>query len=219
MDKYFPPQFNSKQFHCPWCHVFASQTWCDLFPFQNQTLTNKWYNDEDEIRPANHITISVCAHCGKASLWADDKLLIPSTSTVPAPHELMPDNVVPLYREAMEVLPSSPRSAAALMRLAVQVLVNHLGGKGENLNDDIRCLVKNGLPIQVQQALDAVRVIGNNAVHPGSIDFSDTPEVANTLFSLVNLVVDIMIAKPKEIEDFFTSLPAAELEKIKRRDG
>ena len=45
---------------------------------------------------------------------------------------------------------------------------------GDDMNDeererieDIVSMVKRGLEEQVQKALDAVRVIGNNAVHPG----------------------------------------------------
>lgn len=215
LDKYFPPHFKNNQFHCPWCHVYASQRWYPLIP--ENMAHYEWDNYAN--RPATSIFVSRCAHCQKTALWADDQLLIPATSTVPPPHELMPGNVSPLYQEAMAVLPTSSRSAAALLRLAVQVLVAHLGGKGDNLNDDIRNLVKAGLPVKAQQALDAVRVIGNNAVHPGSIDFDDTPEVANTLFGLVNHVVEIMIAQPKRNEDFFNSLPSEELAKIKRRDS
>ena len=45
--------------------------------------------------------------------------------------------------------------------------------KGENLNADVAKLVKKGLPVDVQQALDAVRVIGNEALHPGQMDLRD----------------------------------------------
>jgi hypothetical protein len=123
LDKYFPPQFNSNQFHCPWCHVYASQEWSELYPKNNPTLSLRWVNDSGNIRPASFIKIAVCAHCGRSSLWAVDQLLIPATSTVPSPHELMSDNVSLLYRE---VLPTSSKSAAALLRLAVQILVAHL---------------------------------------------------------------------------------------------
>jgi len=50
-----------------------------------------------------------------------------------------------------------------------------LGQKGENLNADIGDLVKAGLRIQVQRSLDIVRVVGNNQVHPGTLDVRDDP--------------------------------------------
>jgi hypothetical protein len=38
----------------------------------------------------------------------------------------------------------------------------------------------------VQQSLDIVRVIGNDAVHPGQIDLTDDIETATKLFVLIN---------------------------------
>jgi len=91
----------------------------------------------------------------------------------------------------------------------------HLAGK--NINDDIKLLVQKGLPVQVQQALDAVRVIGNNAVHPGQID-TDNPEMAGSLFALVNLVTDYMLSKPNEVSEIYGSLPQGAIEAIEKRD-
>jgi Domain of unknown function (DUF4145) len=64
----------------------------------------------------------------------------------------------------------------------VQKLCVRLGGGGANLNDDIGLLVQSGFPVQIQHALDVVRVIGNNAVHPGEISVDDNPEIAQALF-------------------------------------
>lgn len=94
-----------------------------------------------------------------------------------------------------------------------------LGGKGEKINDDIAELVKKGLPATVQQALDVVRVVGNNAVHPGQIDLDDSPEIAGSLFGLINFIVEKMIAEPKKIGELFNGLPSSAKAGIAKRDG
>ena len=63
-----------------------------------------------------------------------------------------------------------------------------LGGKGGNLNQDIKDLVKGGLSAKIQKALDICRVVGNNAVHPGKIDLNDNPKIALNLFEMINVV-------------------------------
>lgn len=67
--------------------------------------------------------------------------------------------------------------------------------------------------------LDVVRVIGNNAVHPGELDIRDDPEIAGKLFKLVNMVVDAMISRPKSIEDLYNDLGPKMHSAIERRDG
>ena len=120
--------------------------------------------------------------------------------------------------EAATILDKSSRGAAALLRLVIQKLCIKLGERGEDLNTDIANLVKNGLPTQIQKALDTVRVIGNEAVHPGKIDLKDNKNIAVKLFDLVNLITQIMITQPKEIETIYKTLPEEKLEAIKQRD-
>ena len=70
----------------------------------------------------------------------------------------------------------------------------------------------------MQQALDAVRVIGNEAVHPGQMAVSDDPAIAATLFGLVNFIAEKMISERETIEQFCGSLPPEKLAQIQRRD-
>lgn len=98
----------------------------------------------------------------------------------------MPKDIAEIYNEAASIYSLSPRSSAALLRLALQMLLKHLGEKGDNTNNDIGNLVKKGLPKIVQQATDTIRYIGNQAVHPCIIDFNDNDDTAKTLFEIMN---------------------------------
>ena len=92
-----------------------------------------------------------------------------------------------------------------------------LGEKGD-LDASIANLVKKGLTIKIQQALDIVRVIGNNAVHPGQIDLKDNRDTALQLFNLINIIANVMISEPKEVEKLYQSLPKGAKDAIERRD-
>ena len=141
---------------------------------------------------------------------------------LPDPHPDMPSRIKEDYEEAQNVFEFSSRSATALLRLVIQKLCVELGEKGKNLNRDIANLVKGGLPRHIQQALDVVRVIGNESVHPGTIDVRDDPETAKELFLLVNEIVDDRFGRPKRealIETRYKSLPKSKLDEIEVRDA
>jgi len=113
----------------------------------------------------------------------------------------------------------SPRGAAALLRLCIQKLTKALGKQGENINADIAALVKDGLSSKLQKALDIVRVVGNDAVHPGTIDLRDDVATAKQLFALINIIADTMITQPAQIEQIYQQLPDSKLEQISKRDS
>lgn len=161
---------------------------------------------------------SKCFHCNELCIWVYDRLIWPQNGEAPPPNPDLPDDIKADYLEASAILDLSPRGAAALLRLAVQKLCRELGEKGKNIDDDIRGLVRKGLDSRVQKALDIVRVIGNNAVHPGQVDLSDDRQTAETLFSLVNLISDIMISEPKRIDDMYEQLPEGARAEIARKD-
>ena len=106
-----------------------------------------------------------------------------------------------------------------MLRLVVQKLCVVLGEKGKNINNDIASLVSKGLDVRVQRALDTVRVVGNEAVHPGTMDLQDDQSTAQYLFKIINMIVDIMISQPKQLDEMYGSLPPQKLAEIEKRDG
>lgn len=208
MSKYYPPVFQQKQFNCVQCGVYAGQHWQSL------------YREEDfcGLVPTQ-FTYNECGHCGEICYWYQGRMIVPSEAPVPPHHQDLPEICISDYNEARDIVARSPRAAAALLRLTVQKLLSELGEKGEKINDDIGALMKKGLPVEVQQALDYCRVVGNNAVHPGEIDLNDKPEIANILFEMINFIVEDRISRPKQITALYNTLPEGALKAVEKRDG
>jgi len=160
----------------------------------------------------------MCALCGERSFWVSSKLVYPDVGYGEPPNPDLPEEIREDYEEAAEILRKSPRGAAALLRLALQKLCEYLGEPGKNINDDIASLVKKGLPAKVQEALDYVRVVGNNAVHPGTIDLKDDVDTASNLFKLLNIIANKMISEPKQLDQLYMKLPKPSRDAIAARD-
>jgi hypothetical protein len=166
-----------------------------------------------------NLSISQCFNCNKLAVWIYDKLIFPPELHGEEPNDDLPDDILRDYDEARSILNLSPRGAAALLRLAIQKLCKHLGESGENINEDIASLVRKGLNPLIQKSLDVVRVIGNQAVHPGTLDLLDNMGVASKLFRLVNLIAEQMITHPKQVNEMYDGLPASKKDQIEKRDG
>jgi hypothetical protein len=167
-----------------------------------------------------NIHVSRCFSCSGVAIWHGDELIYPVNKIAVAPDEGMPDDVKTVFLEANEIIDKSPKGAAALLRLCVQKLMPHLGEKGENINADIASLVSKGLDTRIQKALDVVRVVGNNAVHPGQIDLDDDKTIAANLFGLVNLIVETQITQKRHIDQLFDAVvPDRVKVQIEKRDA
>lgn len=170
-------------------------------------------------RRLNNLWVSRCFDCDQLSIWIHNRLAWPAEGSAPLPNPDLPDGVRDDYDEASTILDLSPRGSAALLRLAIQNLCVFLGEKGKNLSDDIGSLVKKGLDPKIQRALDIVRVVGNNAVHPGQLDLKDDRATAEKLFSLVNLIAEAMISQDKHVDEMYATLPESAVAAIEKRDG
>ena len=170
------------------------------------------YND------VGNLHLSECYNCKKIAVWVHGSLVFPPHRSGAAPNVDLPQDLLADFEEARTIVCSSPRGAAALMRLVIQKLCAHLGEKGKNIDDDIASLVSKGLNPLVQKALDVVRVIGNEAVHPGTIDLKDDRDTAVRLFGLVNAIADQMITHPKSVQEMYDQLPSGKLAAIDTRN-
>lgn len=218
-DNYFPPEFGNDAFHCPYCNVYARQLYAHIASYDGFPLPSKCYG-AGLYRGAisSKWAVTVCQRCDEEAFWNDEKLIYPIKLSVAPPNGDLPKEIKDDYLEAAHVLNDSPRAAAALLRLALQKLCKELGEKGENINDDIKNLVRKGLNSLVQKSLDALRITGNNAVHPGEINLIEEPERVVKLFALINFIAAKMISEPAEINSFYSQLPPGSLEAIEKRD-
>jgi Domain of unknown function (DUF4145) len=205
--KYVEPKVYADSFTCPHCGVLSKQDW----------RYDNWYFGGHETRESAELRTGNCQHCKNHTLWIKEKMFFPDNGNVQFPNSDMPEVVKKLYLEAASIFQKSPRASAALLRLAIQLLCKELGEKGENINTDIKELVKKGLPIIVQQSLDIVRVTGNDAVHPGQID-TDNNNVVLRLFELMNVIVEYMISLPNKVNGLYIALPEEKIEGINNRD-
>ena len=164
-----------------------------------------------------NVFVSHCYTCGKPAIWLHDRLIYPPIMTGPTPNPDLSDDVQRDYEEARRILDQSPRGAAALLRLAVEKICIELGAQGGTIDQRIASLVSKGLPEEVQQALDAVRVIGNEAIHPGQVDIRDDRESASKLFELVNFIVYDRITRPKQIAGVYGMIPESKRKAIEVR--
>jgi len=209
--KYITPTLKANAFNCVSCHVFAKQNWYYL---RTSTRADGFGGQQEDER----FMVSYCENCDFPTIWYGDSIIFPLNLSAEPPNEDLPDEIKKDYDEARSIVNLSPRGAAALLRLSIQKLCVHLGQPGKNINSDIKALVAAGLPPKVQEALDSVRVIGNDAVHPGSIDLRDDIETSNKLFRLVNFIAQKTITEPREIDEIYHGLPPAKLKGIKDRD-
>lgn len=242
------PEYGEKKFQCPHCQTVATQEWFTADRASNtavgilnhlylnyragitdylqteiaQFLTNienNFKNNFYKFFPRG-FSIASCSACNKFTLWVNKEMTYPKTTALPPPNVDLNEDIKALYLEASSILMESPKGATAILRLALQKLLEQVGKSGKNINNDIKDLVADGLSPKIQQALDLLRVIGNNAVHPGQINLDDNAEIAKKLFSILNFIAEELITKPKELENLYADLIPPHTQKhIKQRDG
>ncbi len=200
-------------FECPNCRVYAQMRWVDFSA-----------NSSSDNLP---LSAAFCPNCNHASVWfggdhhyftGDYRLirLLPPGSDAPSPNPDMPREVRNLYLEAASISDRSPRGAAALLRLGLEILCHELTESGESINDCLKKLSQGqgSLPPEMLTLAHFIRVMGNEAVHPGEIDFGDDERIVSQMFEFMNQLVDHCISRKKKLEALINSQPAGTKAKI-----
>ncbi|MED1557540.1 DUF4145 domain-containing protein [Bacillus paramycoides] len=232
------PEFLLEVFDCPHCKSKTRHAWYVALGREDRTPfiagSANFYKDRLEMKNSSlresdpkflgvpedekylvfapnewHVDISVCTICSSYLIWKNNKVIYPNCHTIEEPCADMPEGVKKLYNEAREIVNISPKSACALLRLAVEkLLIEGLRCNPRNsVNDNIKFLQQEGkLSDPIDKALHAVRLVGNAAVHAGRINLDDKPEYAYILFGLLNYIVDDLISRPARAEAFMRTL-------------
>lgn len=241
MSKTVMPDLQKKSFTCPICGVLCAQdsfvvkksylehrrhasiSLSELDPNRNPLI--RPYPIEEEHLDNNRINstdtyISICNHCMELAFWKGNNIIYPLTSQLPIAHDDMPESVRRIYDEAEAVFNHSPRASAALLRLAIETLIPllELGVKKDTLNNMIGYLVKEDIPLYIQQSLDSLRYYGNKGIHAAEIDMQDDQDTVIFLFTLCNTIVEELISKKKQVEKIYALLPDRFRESIEKRD-
>lgn len=200
------PAVRSDRFRCPSCDTVAMQRWYPCLQTESGALTA--------------FKIGTCDRCQQPTIWLGSELVFPDRSRAPQPNEDLDAEERALYAEASSVLGRSPRAAAALLRLLCEHLAIRIVGHAGTLNSLIGELVAaHKISADLQMALDAVRISGNNLVHPGQIDAEDHSDVALAMFGFINLAAERLLTEPRRIRDLYAELPEGPRQAVERRDG
>ncbi|HDS1748099.1 DUF4145 domain-containing protein [Pseudomonas sp. M2] len=206
------PGYRLASFTCMHCGVISQMHWADLaIPQFGSFNSTNW-------------VVCACQHCKGESIWRKSgnvgkgTLAYPKTLIAPPVHEDLPPSCLADFEEARLICGVSHRGAAALLRLCLQKLLGEIGGKGEHIDTDIKTLVQGGLDPHIQQALDVIRVTGNNAVHPLDMSPEDLRDYVPVMFDMISLIVEERIARPRKIAERFAGLPEKARQAIEKRD-
>jgi hypothetical protein len=216
------PELRKAAFTCPHCEVYSTTKPIPVAkviyqPRRIQSLINpsnydaevgaahfvKWY-DLDEL------AITRCDACDGVVLWLGGDLVWPVSAGI-RPAERMPEDVQKPFLEAQSIAGASPWAACALLRIALERLVDHLGGEGKNLYDRIENLK---LPADEMPIWDAVRKLGNDAAHEGLFPYNseEHAEVPAVISRFINLLVERHIGSVGEAADILEALKSAKKE-------
>jgi hypothetical protein len=81
------PAFQATGFNCPFCIVYAQQTWYRIRDPYGTRLGGRASEDDD-----TQVWVAQCFRCKKYSVWHKKKMIYPSEGIAPLPHPDLPDD-------------------------------------------------------------------------------------------------------------------------------
>lgn len=217
MPRFIAPAAMSDVFTCPHCDVTAKQKWYSNNYAKSRTGIDekgRYINASPFLHECSNDEIAKwafceCEHCKTISVWHSSSMIYPEHCPVDEPNADMPLNVRKRYIEASKVIALSPVSAAALLRLALQILLQEVlqeESSGE-IYKDIQVLKERPIDSSLVKAFDIIRISGNESVHPGTLDLNESIDDALYLFDLLNMICDQFFTQPRKMQEMYEKMP------------
>ena len=144
-----------------------------------------------KVKMAN-LHISNCHSCNGFSLWVGGLLVFPTRI------DKTPELVEEDLEEAAAILNKFPRGATALMRVCIQKLVPLLKENGKELSDDISSLMRKGLEMEMQQAMEVLEFLRGDSAQLNSLESQADRETALRLLDSLKAVLERRMPKTQD---------------------
>jgi Domain of unknown function (DUF4145) len=152
-----------------------------------------------------NLHVSRCYNCKGFTVWVRDRLVFPVRGDEPAEivvegefeeveehveEDGEDEEVSEDFEEAAAILNKFPRGAAALTRACIQNMMPLLEQTGKNLDENISSLVRKGLEVEIQQAMEVLQVLRKNPLRPNDGDLKEDSETATKFVKLLKGILE-----------------------------
>ena len=188
---------------CPHCQIYREWEWIEFAGVSIYHGDIRYTNDYQGY-------YAYCYNCNNHVIYFQDKLMYPENNLIIKPDILFDKYKKPkkLFLEAIKVSPISPRAGLTLARMCLEALTNELlEENNEKIDKDFiknidRLYSKNIIDLDLKDALNSTRIIGNKSTHNFNIiDTDNEPDLedAKIILETVNYILEnIRISKEEK---------------------
>ena len=195
---------------CPHCGAYAQ------FTYEQLHYREMDYKVPVDFMPTN-IWQGKCLACEQYIIINGFSVVYPEESNAPPIKMETPHSIKEIATEARMVHSQSPRASSALLRLALEMLLQNVLENNNKLNDNISILLERGIEDDLRRALEVIRIFGNEGVHPGTINLNDDEQSSIKLFNVFNYIVTRFIVEKGMIKEMYGIIPEEKREKIEEK--
>jgi len=225
------PRVDLDRFNCLRCTSFSHHVWTDLRVLaavnSGSSKFTEFSDDTDSFvvdqgrftagfeGQQSEWKASLCLSCNASTVWRNDDVVYPMSSSLPPAHPDMPASAAELYKEARDVFPLSRRASAALARAALERLLREeAGASPKDRLDDLIAHLRNRIGDPLWQLLTTIRYVGNTTLHGDDgqelvalfLEGSDA-DVAEPMLGAMNALVEELITQPAKAASLYAMIP------------